>query len=382
MGKASRKKISILVLIRKPVGGIRTFVRYVFSRLDPERFQLTILAPDVAELKVLCQELKGMDVNSITFDNEISSARLSFLALRVMQKGKFDLIHSNGFTSGVCAAIPARICGIRHVMTSHDVLLKNQFRGFKGYLKKAALSILLPMIDVIHSVSNDAQNNLLEHIPVLNRFKKKLLVIPNGIDIDLFRKGEKRDLRKELGIGEDTFIIGFLGRFMNQKGFLILVDALEKLLKTGSLPKKPVVVAFGFNGFIREDTEYMRKKGLGDYFFFLPFEPNVASTLRGLDVVAIPSRWEACPLLPMEAMVAGVPLIGTDCIGLREVLHGTPCVAVPAGNSTKLADAIYSEINEPSCAKSEAFMEDARRRFDVSIQAEALETLFIGLTDG
>lgn len=379
MGMVRKKRIRILILIRKPVGGIRTFVRYVFRRFDPKRFQLTILAPDVEELKELCRDLKGMDVKTITFRDEISGTRLAFMVLKVMLSGKFDLIHSNGFTSGVCAALPARICGVRHVMTSHDVLLDNQFRGNKGRLKKRALSAFLPMVDILHSVSHDAQNNLLEHIPVLNRFKKKLAVVPHGIDIGLFSKGDKRDLHKELGLGDDMFIVGFLGRFMNQKGFLVLVDAFEKLLKKGPLPKKPIVVAFGYNGFIREDTEYMKNKGLGEYFFFLPFEPNIASTLRGLDVVAMPSLWEASGLLAMESMVAGVPLIGTDCIGLRETLANTPCRMVPAGDSSALASAIEDEIRHPSVEAAMVFASEAAERFDARTSAAALEALVLGL---
>jgi glycosyltransferase involved in cell wall biosynthesis len=101
--------------------------------------------------------------------------------------------------------------------------------------------------------------------------------------------------------------------------------------------------------------------------------------LKGLDVVAIPSVSEAGPLLPMEAMVAGVPIIGTDCIGLREVLRDTPSRMVRAANSVELANAIEAEMRNPSTAEARAFAPQARSRFDVRQQAGRMEEVILRL---
>lgn len=376
-----KKKYRVLIVIRWPVGGIRTFIRYVYNKFDPSRYSITLIAPEVPELKVLRDDLKGLDVECVPFKDGISGPGLMLLVLKTLAFGRFDLVHSNGFMAGVSSALPALITRTRHMMTSHDVFLSKQFRGAKGRLKKKALSLILPMIDLIHSVSHDAEENLIEFVPALGRRKGRLVVIPNGIDTERFSRPEKRDLRKELGLGPEVFLIGFLGRFMSQKGFVVLMDALERLEKK-ALPRRPVVVAFGFGGFIREDKEYLARKGLGGSVFFLPFTPDVSATLKGLDVVAMPSLWEACPLLPMEAMVAGVPLIGTDCIGLREVINGTPCAKVAAGDSEGLARAIENEMTRPSSKRTEDFREEAGRRFDVSRQARTLEETISRLIEG
>ena len=83
---------------------------------------------------------------------------------------------------------------------------------------------------------------------------------------------------------------------------------------------------------VREERAALERAGLRSYFSFLPHLPEVASTLKAVDVVAIPSLWEAMPLLPMEAMVAGVPVVGTNCIGLGEILVDSPSAIVsPSG---------------------------------------------------
>jgi glycosyltransferase involved in cell wall biosynthesis len=79
----------------------------------------------------------------------------------------------------------------------------------------------------------------------------------------------------------------------------------------------------------------------------------------------------------MEAMVAGVPVIGTDCIGLREVLMDTPSVMVPAKNIPVLAGAIYNEMTTPSRLGAEEFRDEAAKRFNVEARAKELENLMI-----
>lgn len=371
------RKYHILLVIRWPVGGIRTFIRYVYRRFDKSIYKFSIIAPNLEDMKILIDDLSGMEVSYIPFNENISSINLFGLIFKTIFFGKFDLVHSHGFMSGVYSALPARLTRIKHIMTSHDILLPKQFLGLKGYIHKKTLSIFLPMIDVIHSVSYDAHQNLIETLPNLKKFNVKSVTIPNGIEVERFNGSEKRDFRKELNLGYDTFLIGFLGRFMSQKGFIYLVDALELLLKKIDLPKNPVVFAFGWGGFVREDREHINKKGLAPHFHFLPFTPNVAPVLKGLDIVAMPSLWEACSLLAMETMVAGIPLIGTDCIGLREVLKDTPSILVPAGNSQALAKAIEAEMKGPSVSKTEAFKKKASIRFDVKKQAAKLEQLIL-----
>lgn len=374
-----KKKYRILMVIRWPVGGIRTFIRYVYRNFDSEKYSFSIIAPEVPELKVLLNDLNDFDITYIPLKEDVSITKfISSIAKTIITK-KFDVIHSHGFTSGVFSALPARLSRTKHIMTSHDVLLAKQFKGLKGFFKKRALSFLLPFIDVIHSVSNDAQENLFEFFPDLRKYPNKCIAILNGIDIRQFQNTETRDFRKELNLSDDTFLIGFLGRFMSQKGFLYLVQAIEHLLKIENLPKTPLVLTFNDGGFVREEKGFIRRKGLEKNFQFLPFVPNIASTLKGLDVVVMPSLWEACPLLPMEATVAGVPIIGTDCIGLREVLNDTPSTVVSAGNSLAIADAIDKEIKNPSTSIVRAYAAKATQRFDVRRQAGFLENIIVGL---
>jgi glycosyltransferase involved in cell wall biosynthesis len=255
------------------------------------------------------------------------------------------------------------------------MFLEQQFVGMKGFLRFIALSAIMPLFSKIHAVSIDSKENILKHVNILNVFKDKVIAIPHGIEIERFNNSQVRNFKKELGLDNNYFLIGFLGRFMSPKGFVYLVDALNLLLQRSDLLKKPAVITFGEGDFIREEVIFVNSKGLQDHIYFLPSVPNVAPVLKGLDVVVMPSLWEACGLLAMETMVSGVPFIGTDCIGLREVLKGTPCKVVPAKNSEALAEAIAQEINCPSGLIAEQFRDEAMRRFDIKDHSRKIDQL-------
>ena len=68
-----------------------------------------------------------------------------------------------------------------HIMTSHGVLTRNDFEKTRGRLKKKALEILFSRIDIIQSVSRDAQENLVSHMPFLKG--THLVTIRSGVHV-------------------------------------------------------------------------------------------------------------------------------------------------------------------------------------------------------
>ena len=372
------KKHRILLIVRHPVGGIRTFFRYVYKNFGSDNYHFTLVAPNLPETSVLLDDLRELDLDYFPADRNVSNKDFFRLVTAIIRSQSFGLIHSHGYTAGACAIIGALSKRIPHVLTCHEVFTPGQFIGFKGLAKKAAFGAMLSMVDCIHCVSNDARDNLLAYLSIIKLFKHKVIMIPHGIDVAPFLKAEKRDLRRELGLPQDSFLIGFLGRFMSPKGFRYLVDAFEQVRKNVNLPRKPLLLTFGQpDGFIREEQEHVRKMGLAGSILFLPFVPNVASTLKGLDIVAMPSLWEACGLLAMEAMVAGVPLVGTDCVGLREVLRNTPAYVVPARDSLTLSEALVMEMRNPTRVKAQEFAITAAARFQVKERAAEIEKLML-----
>lgn len=366
---------SVLVFARHPSGGIRTYFRYVYGQPCMADIGLTFLTPASTSMDSVVSMLDNSRIHLTTRD---SSASLLWLLLKSLVTRRFDLIHSHGFTAGILAVVPARLFRIPHIITTHDVFTEGQFKGWKGRLKLWLAGRLLGMADVVNPVGNDARENLVKTHPHLER-QSRVVAIRNGIEAKAFMLDERRDLRKEAGLASDVLMVGFFGRFMAQKGFRTLVDAVAKWNEDSQ--KGPLHVAcFGWGGFIREEQADLKARNLERFFHFFPATDEMVKALRGVDAVVMPSRWEACPLLPMEAFIAGVPLIATECIGLKEVIDDTPVMRFTVDNSESLLQALKAfEKRRDILARAAAdFRIIAAERFDVKNTSTDLRRLFDG----
>ncbi len=369
-------KRRVLLVVRHPVGGIRTFIKYVYKKLYFDNYIFTIIIPKSGATELFMSTNKEIDCEYITCDDNNFSLFKTILS--TLRKDRFALIHSHGFTSGICAAIPSKLTSVPHLMTSHDVIMEKQFQGYMGRIKKRYISLMFENIDVIQFVSNDAKDNFQESLPRIN--KPSMLTIVNGIDVSQYTAAKIRNLHLEFKFTKRHFIIGFFGRFMSQKGFKYLIEAIEALVKDSELSKVPIVFAVGYGGFIREEQLLISKKGLDDHFIFMPETDNIAPILNGVDVVVMPSLWEACPLLPMEALVSGVPLIATDCIGLREVIKDTPSFVTKAGDSKSLAAVIRECMSNNRHDDFITYRPKAIERFNSSNTSSELTKLYNKMT--
>jgi len=365
----------VVLLVRWPVGGIRTYVRDLVLSDAFQDVRFDIVLPRHAEAEMLAAECSGREVGWRFFAEDTTTGLVKGLAGLGLKK-RYALLHSHGFTAASIAAWPMVLSGTPHLTTAHEVLTPAQFAGASGFARKCLLSATLPCVGAIHTVTQEARDNLLQYIPVLRPRAHRLHVITHGIRVERFLQAEVRDLHAELGYSRDTKLIGFLGRFMEAKGFSVLIDAVARLAgRTASLPPFKVLAA-GYGGFIREDRARIEKLGLTPHFHFLDFVRDTGPTLKGMDLVVMPSLWEASGLLAMETVVCGTPLVASRCIGLRETLSGTPALLVEPANPEALADAIAARLLEDGKAQAKAYVPTAVQRYDSHQSFASLRHLY------
>ena len=360
-------KPRVLVVVRWPVGGIRTWCRYVYRHQAFSAFDIEIVMPRDPESEALQQDLADTMIRTTLVDCGTSSRAFSWAAVKYMLRGQWALIHSHGFTSGLASAMPAAAKGIPHLVTVHDVILDWQYRDLRGRWARRLIGWMLRRATCVHAVGEAAAQNLRTAFPWIRRFPRHLRVIRNGIDTERFLSAQPEEgLRERLDIAQDAILVGFFGRFMAQKGFRYLVDAVAKHRRTHPTARPLVVLAVGGGGFRREEEQAIRIQGLEENFRFLDFSPDIARLIKSVDAVAMPSLWEACPLQPMEVLVAGVPLVVSDCDACREVVADSPARLVPMRHSEALHEALVqmSSVNARKGARE--FAPSAAQRFDVT----------------
>ena len=136
------------------------------------------------------------------------------------------------------------------------------------------------------------------------------------------------------------------------------------------------LVAFGSGDYRREYAWRIEQTGLARHVTLCDFVPDVRPVLEQLDMVVVPSLWEASPLTPMEALSAGVPVLGSDCQGLREVLRDTPSRTFKAGVPSALETALREALASPWYEAAGRYAPHARRRFDNRLSARRLVGLY------
>ncbi len=408
----------VLAVIRHPVGGIRTHILYTYPYLIEKGYTFTFVLPAIDEARVFRAEVEAWPGTEVVeapmvglfpsppfirpATEDVKHPQCMFVStvrrlLRHRTKDgrrRFRLIHSQGIRAATQAVAANFGIGVPHLATSQDMVRREDFYGspggrgparalkrLTGRLKLTTAGLLLSRLDALVTVSGDARQNHLHFFPRLRRLKHPVEPIFNGIDTRLFDSraatfANDGELRRRLGIDCNVFLAGFLGRFMEQKGFLVLLDALERLVQQ-ELPRPIHLVAMESGDFVREYSAIVRgRPRAASCITFLPREPNVAHVLRQLDALVMPSLWEACGILAMEAMAVGVPVIGSNCPGLREVLQGTPSRAVPPNDPGALAQALRDAMIAPRGQEAIAYADRARERFDARHTAESLSLLF------
>jgi len=165
-------------------------------------------------------------------------------------------------------------------------------------------------------------------------------VIPNGYDPEEFAAGAAFTHPR-------PYVLG-VGRLEAQKGFDLLIEAVARL------PRADIDVLLAGHGSARHALESLAAaRGLADRVHFLGTtdRQTTVALLRGAAVVACPSRFEGLPLVCVEALAAGRPVVATAINGIPEVIrHEDTRVLVPPDDPAALADALARVLDAPEAA--------------------------------
>jgi glycosyltransferase involved in cell wall biosynthesis len=174
--------------------------------------------------------------------------------------------------------------------------------------------------------------------------------VPNGVDIARFTSSMTRQqARERLGIKDDRYIIGTLGRLETQKGLPYLVEALRLLSESGS---RAFLLVVGSGREEERLREMVSRFGLEVCVQFLGMRRDVPEIHRAMDVFVLPSLWEGLPIALLEAMASGLPVVATPVGGVPEVVkNGKNGLLVPTKDPVALAEALRKIRQDPLLAE-------------------------------
>ncbi len=364
----------VLLVARWPVGGIRTHLGYNWPALTEAGCRFTVVVPDDNSLSPLKGKLAAGGPRFVPVPTRGKKCPLWRSVAGELAGRRYDVVHAHGMIAAANATLGGLLSSVPLVVTLHEPLRDEQFAGVMGAFKRWALGGALARASAVITVSGDARDNLYRYFPALRR-KGNVHTIPNGIDAAPYAEETRAEpwLRAELGIDAGTTLVGYLGRFMPEKGFPLLLEAVARM--AGTAPPFHVA-AFGGGDYRGQYQRWIDERSLGRYITLCDFVPDVRPVLRQMELVVIPSLWEASPLVPLEAMCAGVPVLGADCQGLREALRDTPSKTFTAGDVGALEAAFRDALESPWHGEARRFAAEARARFDNGPAASRLLEIY------
>jgi glycosyltransferase involved in cell wall biosynthesis len=168
--------------------------------------------------------------------------------------------------------------------------------------------------------------------------------------------------RARLGIDDGAFAVGWVGRLSHEKGADVMVDALAMVSQ-----EKPVLGVFVGTG--RESPALVaRASALGVRVQWAGAVPGAATMLAAFDVVALSSRTEGTPMILLEAMGAGVPIVATAVGGVPDVVTPAEALLVAPESPSALARGI--EAVRDDVAGAAARVVAASRRLATTYAAD------------
>ncbi len=310
-------------------GAERVVVEYATSH-DRSRYEPEVCCVgDAGPLAGILDE-RGVPVHALGRRSRLDF-RAVFKLARLIRRRGVDVVHDHNFTA-MTVGIPAAILGgaTAVLRTEHNVATRR-------FPLRLALSRVAGMRENAQIAVSDAvaRSRLAEG----RLSPARLVTIRNGID-DTLRPvaGDRREVRRELGVPEDAVLCLTVGNLTPQKDHENLIRAAAAV--SDQVP--PVYFAVAGGGpILKHLADHAAELGVGDRVAFLGPRDDVPRLLRGADVFVLSSAWEGLPITVLEAMAAGVPCVSTAVGGVPEVIrNGVNGYVVPPRDHEALAEKI------------------------------------------
>ncbi len=369
------------------VSGAERVMLLILSRLNRSRFEAVVVCPsdgqlqkEAKSLSMRCAEVDQLNARFTWQIGALIRYIASFVSVVRQVRARIrehapELIHANSVRAGLVismATVGLRIPVIWHV---HDLLPNHPLSTCIRLC-----TLLRPPLRVV-VVANAAGERFKGKL--LRRFSErvKVGVVYNAVDAAKpHTTSVGAAIRKELRIRNSDRLVGIVGNLSPVKGQLELIRAFAETRKR--IPNSALLIVGSalFNradGYQKQLSAEVRALGLEPYVRFLGQRNDVPAIMGALDLLVMNSRSEACPLVALEGMATGVPVLATAVGGLPEIItHKQNGWLVPLGDEEKLVAGIFSLLDQPklrttlaTCARRHLSRNFPIHKFMSSIEA-------------
>ncbi len=249
---------------------------------------------------------------------------------QALKKHNIQLVHSHETAPAIVARLATMGLNIPVIFTYH---------GSEPEREASVARTAKRCADMTISPSRTSLESLISK----GLTREKTHVIGLGVHkLPKVSKEHVAELRKSLLGKKGRFLISSLSRLDQQKGIDMMIEVARKI----SDKRDDVVFAIGGHGPLSDIVEsWAEVTGVSENVKFLGPVDDVASVLMASDLYLLTSRWEALPISIVEAFQTGLPVIATDCGGVKELVDPSVGCVLQVGDTRAIAVAVLEMID-------------------------------------
>lgn len=380
-------RLSILhVIARLNVGGAALHVLQLAHEQSRRGHDVLVVAGTLAageeSMEYVADEL-GVPVRQLPALQRELSVRADTTAIRelrrLVRQRRPDVVHTHTAKAGATGRLAALLSGRPRpalVHTYHGHVLTGYFSPRRERVFRWIEQVLSRPTGALVAVSEEVRDDLVR-LGVAR--PEGIAVVPYGFDLPPWSPGDdeaRARTRAELGLADGTFAIGWAGRLTAIKRPLDLVRTLRGVADAGV---DAVLVVVG-DGELRAATEQAaRELGVAERTRFVGFQRRIRDWYAAVDAALLTSANEGTPVVAIEALAAGRPVVATAVGGTPTVVaDGRSGFLAPVGDTAALAARLVELARDPALRRrlGTAGAADVRARFATERMADDLEAIY------
>ena len=286
-------------------GGVESVVMNYYRNIDRDKIQFDFLC-DSDSTNIPYDEIEKLGGRVILIPPYQKVFEYQKELIKIFKQNKYKIVHSHINTLSVFPLRAAKKVGVP-VRIAHSHSTTNKAEKKKNMMKMVLRPFSKKYATNYFACTEHAGRWLFGNKEYDNG---NVYILNNAIDLDKFKYNEKirSKKRKELNIGNDTLVIGHIGRFVAQKNHTFLINIFNELHKK---KKNSILLLIGQGPLMDEIKQKVAMLGLSDSVKFLGQRDDVNELYNVMDLFLFPSLYEGLGMVLIEAQANGLPCIAS-----------------------------------------------------------------------
>lgn len=352
-------------------GGVEAVVMNFYRNIDRNKIQFTFVC-DEDSTDIPYEEIEKLGGKIIIVPPYSKPFKYHSALKKALKEDDYKIIHSHISTMSVFSLFAAKCAGVP-IRIAHSHSTTNKKEKKKNLMKQ----ILRPFSKVFatdYMCCSELAGRWLFGNKEYD--KGNVYLLNNAIDLDKFKYNEslRKKKRKELGIKDDTLVIGHIGRFVAQKNHDFLIDIFNEIHKKNN---NSILLLAGQGPLMEDIKNKVKELNLEDSVKFLGQRNDANELYQAFDVFLLPSLYEGLPVVGVEAQAAGLLCyLSDDMTKETKVLDITKFMSL---NNTpeEWADNILDDVKKYK--RIDTSKEMTAKNFNIKEEAKKLEEYYLNL---